>query len=483
MSASESASDHLICAHPGCKSSGKVFKRSYELERHKLIHFPSKKLTCPVQDCKHKKKGKTFTRDDKFREHIGTHGELAIFSCPVPNCKIGQVKNGDFASHIANDHNILERYGLESFLRILRISCDKGRWACPLLCDFSASSKYDVVKHLATHDLIERLEFKSSIYLLGLGYAIYRGKASCPVCNMQLCNEHGYISYLCRHLETSHDADEMIPKGDKIAWLLGHMQRHPYSYQWPTLMRVIRDFKPAHVELSTIPLPIFGLSAGENSSRFSTPPMNLENVLLDSNVDRDGDVENSSSRYFGELPVEQVWNPHWTTPLQSSIPPETDVTGHTLPTGELPIYGQNMMAQQNLNPPQTFPQAHGLFPQQNFPEPHSFIQPQGSMMPQTVMSAGVSQNAPAVSTFITPIMFQGMTFWQPIQPNASSLGYNQYYPHGPNQWPSLPNMNGYGIENHQQGPSLFVPFPDSQPDEMGFCHPPEFDWSASEAAQ
>jgi len=481
MSASESASNHLICVHPGCKSSRRVFKRSYELERHKLIHFPSKKLTCPIQDCKHKKKGKTFTRDDKFREHIAAHGELAIFPCPVPNCKTAQVKNEDFASHIANDHNILERYGIASFLKPLRISCVEGRWACPLLCDFSARSISDFGKHFRAHDLIERVKFKPLIELLGLRYNLRYGTATCPVCNELVCYEQSYIQDLCHHLEISH-AYGMFRKCSKIARLLGHLEDYFTIGDFPILKQIIRDFGPVHVESPILPPLISGSLSGENSSRSSAPPMHLENVRLDSNVDREGDVESSSSGYFGELPVEQVWNPHWTTSLQSSITPESDVTGHNLRSGECSIFGLDMMAPQNLNRPQIL-QQHGLFPQQNIPEQNPFIQPQGSMMPQIFMSAGVSQSAPVVSTFIPPFMFQGMTSWQPIQPNASSLGYNQYYPYGPNQWSLLPNMNGYGIENHEQGPSLFVPFPNSQPDEMGFCHPPEFDWPPNEAAQ
>jgi hypothetical protein len=481
MSASESTSTELICVYPGCKSSGRVFNRSYELDRHKLIHFPNQKLACPIQDCKHKKKGKTFTRNDKFREHIAAHGELALFRCPVSNCKLVQVKNGDFASHVANDHNILERYEIESFLTRLRISCDKGRWACPFLCDFSATSKQNVHVHLETHDLSERVELKSSLDLLGLGYYVYIGRASCPICNIQICKERDHISNLCRHLKTSHDLNEMIPNGVEIAKLLGHFW--DYGNQYPTLMQVVRDFKPAQVDPSTLPPPISGSSSGEGSSRSSAPPTNLENVLSASNVGGKADTKNSSD-CIGELPAQQVCIPHWTNPRQSIVFPATDVTGHNLPPGELAMTSQSRIAQQNLAaPPQPFLQAQVLIPQQNFSEQLSIIQPQGFMIPQTFMSASVSQNIPVVSTFIPPFMFQGVNLWQPMQSDASSLGYNQYHPYGPNPGSLLPNMNAYGVENHQQGPSSFVPFSNSQPDEMGFGHHSEFDWSLSEAAQ
>jgi hypothetical protein len=367
MSSSGSASSELICVYPGCKSSGRVFNRSYELERHKLIHFPSKKLTCPIQDCKQKKKGKTYTRNDKFREHIAAHGELALFRCPVSNCKIVQVKNADFASHVADDHNFLERYEIKSFLKNLRISLDKGRWACPLPCDFSATSRLNTVEHLYTHNLIQRVKFKSSIDLLGLNYSLYRGRATCPVCNIEVCKVGSHISDLCHHLEHSHAAHDMVPNGVEIAKLLGHFEG--YSGLYPTLVQVIRDFKSVQVDLSQLPSPISGSSSGEVSSESSAQPTNLGNVLSASNVDKEANAENSSPSRFGELPIEQVWNPHWTTPLRSSVTPETDVIGHNLPTGEVSISGQYMMAQQNLNPPQTFLQPQGLIAQQNFPEP------------------------------------------------------------------------------------------------------------------
>lgn len=481
MSASDSTGSHLVCLYPGCKSSGKIFKRSYELERHMLIHFPSKKLTCPIQDCKHKKKGKSFTRNDKFREHIAAHGELALFRCPVQNCKILLVKNGDFVAHIAGDHNILERCEIKSFLESLRICYYKGRWACPLLCNFSATSKYDAGRHLGTHDLSERVEFKSSIDLLQLDYSLYFGRASCPICKIQVCNEGGYISALCRHLETSHDLDEMVSNSIEIAKLLGHCQ--DYTGDYPTLMQAIRNFKPARVDLSTLPPPISGSSSGGVSKGSSASPTNLENALSASNDDGKADAKNSSSGCLDELPPQQGWIPHWANPRQSIVFPATHVMGHNLPLGESAITSQTMIDQQNLVPAQAFLQLQDLIPQQNFPAPHSFIQRQGFTIPQTFMSAGVSQNASVVSTFIPPPLFQDMNFWQPIQSDPSSLGYIQYHPYGPNQWSLLPNMNGYGVESHQHGPSSFVPFPNSQPDEMGFFHHPEFDWSPSEAAQ
>jgi hypothetical protein len=471
--ACESASSELICVYPGCKSSGRVFKRSHELERHKLIHFPNKKLICPIHECKQKKKGKSHTRNDKFREHIAAHGELALFCCPIPNCKSVRVKNAEFASHVANDHTILERYQIKSFLKILRIGCDKGRWACPFLCDFSATRRWDVNNHLAKHDLIERVTIKSSIDLLG--YNIDTGRATCPICNIQVCNVVGHITNLYRHLETSHDTNEMIPNGDKIAQLLSPWCLLYFGLSYPKLAQFISDFKPTQVDLSTLPPPISRLSSIEHSSRSSEAPTNLENVLSAANIDGDADAKNSSSDGFDELPTQQVWTPHWTKPQQSIVFPETDVTGDNLPTGELAMYGQSGMAQQNLAPPQTFLQPRGLIPRQDFSEPQPFLQPQGFMIPQTFMSAGVSQNVPVMSTFIPPFIFQGMNFWQPLQSDPSRMGWNQYHSYGQNQWSLLPNMNGYGVENHQQGLSSFVPFPNSQPNEMGFSYHPEFD--------
>lgn len=480
MSGSDSASNELICVYPGCKSSGRIFKRSYELERHKLIHFPSKKLACPIQDCKHKKKGKTFTRDDKFREHIAAHGELALFRCPVSNCKVVQVKNGDFASHVADDHNILERYEIKSFLNSLRISLDRGRWACPLLCDFTATSGSNVDNHLSTHDLIERVEFKSSIRLVGLDYNLSYGKASCPICNIQVCEEV-YIRELCHHIVNSHDSDEMILNGVEIAKLLGHLP--DWVWMPSTLKQVIRRFMPIQVSSSTLPPPISGSSSGKVSSRSSAPPTNLESALSAPNVDREAYAENSSSGCIGELPVKQVWNLHWTTPLQSSIPPETGMAGHNLPTEELSISGQDMRAQQNLNPPQTFLQPHGLIAQQNFPEPHSFIQPQGFVIPQTFMSVSVSQNAPVVSTFIPPFIFQGMTFWQPVTNSHLNMGFGQHGHDGYVQWPLQPDMAGYRNENQRQNMGPLGSFPYGVPDERRPWPDMLFDGTGNESIQ
>jgi hypothetical protein len=206
-------------------------------------------------------------------------------------------------------------------------------------------------------------------------------------------------------------------------------------------------------------------------------------VLLASNVDREANAENSSPGRFEELPIEQVWNSHWTIPLQSSMPSERDVLGGNLPTGELSTPGQDLIVQQSLTTRQTFPQLQGLTAQHNFLEPQSFIQTQGSVMPQTFMTAGVSQNVPMVPASIPPFIFQGTHVWQPIQADPSSLGWNQYHTYEPNQWSLLRNMNGYGIENHQHGLSSFVPPPNNQPDEMGFRHYPEFDWPSNEAPQ
>ncbi len=194
MSGGGLASSELICAYPGCKSSGRVFTRSYELERHKLIHFPKKKLVCPIQDCKHRKKGKSFTRDDKFREHIAVHGELASLRCPIPNCNRVQVKIVDFASHLADDHNIMERCEIKSLLGALRIDVHMGRWACPLLCDFTASVRQDISQHINRHDLSERIRGKSSLDLLRI--SLQFGRARCPICNLEVCGICGWVTDL-----------------------------------------------------------------------------------------------------------------------------------------------------------------------------------------------------------------------------------------------------------------------------------------------
>lgn len=456
MSSSDSsASRDLVCSYPGCKSSGRVFKRSYELERHKLIHFPSKKLACPIQGCKHKKKGKTYTRDDKFREHIATHGELALCCCPIPDCKTVQVKITDFRSHIADQHSILERYEIKPLLDALRISCDVGRWACPVLCDFTAPCRWSVSEHAKRHDLSERITFKSFFDLSGLG--LWSGRATCPVCNLQVCGVTGFITDLCKHLEISHGADEMIYYGGQIARLLGPIWDPSYENVYPLLMPIMRNFNPAQVASSTLQPLIFGLSAGEASSRSSESPKDLENVLSVLNFDGQVDTMKPSSSSFVDMPTQQVWSAHYTNIPQGLFFPEIDVADHSLPMRELSTSGQDITAQPNIDRPQTSLEPQRVTPQQYFRESQSYIQPPGFITPPTSMGGSIPQATSMGSNFIPPCKCQCPNFWQPIANSHLNIGFGQYSHDGQLQCPLHSGMVRYGTENQQQTMGLSVP--------------------------
>ena len=481
MSASESTSTELICVYPGCKSSGRVFNRSYELERHKLIHFPNQKLACPIQDCKHKKTGKTFTRNDKFREHIATHGELALFRCPVSNCKPVQVKNGDFASHVANDHNILERYEIRSFLKSLGISCDKGRWACPLLCDFFAISTWNVRNHLEAHDLSERVGLESSTRFLGYPYSIARGKAKCPICKIQVCQEQGYADKFCKHLEHSHGYGDILQYSSELEWLLTMDCDSWWFRGCPVLSKWIREAPRTRKESLTVDPSTQKSPSMKFAIGFSGLPTDVkEQVRTTLDLDAAGEVSASGS--FGGLDLEPLEASQSPWAQQSFMPSQTSLA-EGLMVQQGCIAGQSLITEEKFVPSGILEQPQSLISQQAFLAPQSFIQTQAFTFPQTFMSAGVVQNLPMVPNSIPLFVSPGINVWHPFQPSPSSLGCNQYYPYGPNQLALLPNMNGYGVEIHQQGPSSFVPIPNSQPDEMGFGHHSEFDWAPSEAEQ
>jgi hypothetical protein len=459
MSSSDSAaSSDLVCSYPGCKSSGRVFKRSYELERHKLIHFPSKKLACPIQGCKHKKKGKTYTRDDKFREHIATHGELALCCCPIPDCKTVQVKITDFPSHVAGQHSILERYEIKPLLNCLRISWHVGHLACPMLCDFTATTTRQVLEHVGEHDLSERITFKSFFDLTNLDLSF--GRATCPVCNLQVCGKVDYIDNLYLHLESSH-ADGMIYYGSQIARLLGPVWK-PWRYVGcPVLVKIMRIFNPAQVASSILQPPISGSAAGEASSRSSESPKALENVLSVPNFGGQVDAMKPSSSSIVEIPTQQVWSPHYNNTPEGLFFPEIDVAGHSLPMRELSTSGQDMTAQPNIDRPQTSLEQQRVIPQQYFREPQSYIQPPGFITPPTSMRGSILSDTPVGSNFIPPCTCQCPNFWQPIANSHLNMGFDQYSHDGQLQWPLQSGMVRCGTGNQQQTMGLFVPSPEN----------------------
>jgi len=459
MSISDSTSSNdLVCLFPGCKSSGKAFKRSYELERHKLIHFPSKKLVCPIQGCKHKKKGKSFTRDDKFREHITAHGELALFLCPVPHCKTVQVKNGDFASHIADDHNINERCEILSFLKILRIDSYKGRWACPNLCDVTATNQFDLVRHSQKHDLVERVNFMS-LFDSSVNFPLTIGRATCPICTLEVCSEDDYIKKLYSHLENTH-ATDLVLYGDEVAKLLSPGWRWYYDEEFPKLAQILRDCKPTQASPPAFPPNASWPSSAESSSRSSEPPNDLKNFLSGSSFDGDADSTDPPSSRAGEIPTQLVWTPHHNDFQNSIFLPEIGVPGRSMPMGNLSISGPDMISQQGLAPMPNILPLYGLNPQQNYLDPH--LQPQGYMVPQSCMTVEAPQNIPVADIAIPPLMPQVTHAWNLSTNNPINMGFGQSGYGGHMQWPLQTQMS-YGYVNQQQDMALYLPFPEHMP--------------------
>lgn len=202
---------HLTCDYPGCKKAGKVFKRIYDLDRHKnTIHNQRWKILCPVTGCPKAKK-KPFTRLDKLRAHIKDHGDSSYLSCPIGDCDSGPIAKSDFPIH-AGLHDILERCQIKVVLQALDIPLGFGLWSCPLPCTFqcylAGSSILEWTRHLQTHDLCERWKFVNSINRACPYNSV--GVATCPICSKVVCDEKDYVRKFVYHLKDYHNSADVF---------------------------------------------------------------------------------------------------------------------------------------------------------------------------------------------------------------------------------------------------------------------------------
>jgi hypothetical protein len=301
------------------------------------------------------------------------------------------------------------------------------------MCDINGATQKDVRDHWQNHDLIERIEFTAPESFWRLSN--YRGKATCPICALEVCGSYQLVTDLWRHLENEHAVNDLVENGEKIAKLLISSLDFIQSCKWPyqNVARVVRDFRPILQKLSL------------------NPSKTIEDLLLISHFNEEINATVPSSDFFGVTPAHR-----------DGFFPGIDMVEHDSSVKEaISMSSQNRVTQQNLPLQQSFMPAYALIPQLHAPLEYAPAQPQGLVGTQMFINNGVNQHDPMVPTMTPQFTVPGINLWQPITSGNVNIEFGEFSHDGQMQWPVQPGTVEYDAVNKQQNISPFVPFPQS----------------------
>ena len=454
MSLSDPTPIELVCHYPGCKSSGRVFRRPYELTRHKLIHFPNKKLFCPAQGCKLRKRGKFHTRDDKFREHLDAHGELALWCCPLPGCNFEPVPKPMLDLHVGNDHDILEQKQATLMLNSLRIGHKYGHWSCIFRCGVEGNGRRDLEVHLQTHDLAER--WKATAVFKSLGFSLMDGKATCPICKHEV-NDWDAIWNLCLHLEKSHSIDDLVAHSGALVELFRPIINGYFVETSPNLHRVLLDSIATGMGSTLVTASDPASSPPSNTSGTSSGPVSSGNDVLWTASQES--TAATDSLHFGSFEDVTVTAEQF-LPENTGIPQKNIIPLLSFNT----LSHQNLMLQQSSLSPQLFVQPQLFWSQQEIMQKQPYLsfpntlQPQQSIAPDMLQASLATPGAVPmyqnIGRFEYPLNFSqdwSGTAYQPIFQPAQQF---QRSPPSPQH-----DMTAYGWQDERLAMGSLTPCP------------------------
>jgi hypothetical protein len=389
------------------------------------------------------------------------------------------VKSADFASHVADDHDILERFEIKSLLESLRIDPNTGKKSCPLQCGYCSysSCKGELDLHLRTHDLSERVAFSSSIKLIGLSLGF--GRAKCPICQDEICDASGWVCELCRHITDWHTYVEWQSHGRELVRLLGQFSGSYALDSLGPLSVFISDFIKAELDSATTQPSIARSSYGGSFRKASGPLTDLNVELLAATTATLARAEVSP---VGVVAAQHECALQSATPQHNSTHPQTNLVMENWTNQQSFLLSQPLMTQESFisqqNPVSQQGSVHGFVPQQSSMPPLHLMPHPTYVTTFHFLTPGSVQNAGNMPLSVPTAEFQDNNIWQPLQNGLSNSAYNQYHPTGHFQWSLQPDMTGYGNGNQQQDMASFVPLIENMPGDMGFW--PEMQYEESD---
>lgn len=219
-----------------------MFRRNYELQRHKRKHNRTRSFPCTAVNCKFRGT-KAFYREDKLKDHVFEgHDDNTLFACPIPHClgDLNPLPRYLMAIHCRNhDHKIHGNY----YKHLIALEDSDQKRKCPI--DTCPEKRVGVMQQhlLKNHSLPERLQFRYS--LAAEGFDASRGQLICPISGCGIPSETKVD--LIDHLASTHlfkDTMHFLIFRDQFKKNVGGvMVDSSHSIPWgPWTVRVSRSF-------------------------------------------------------------------------------------------------------------------------------------------------------------------------------------------------------------------------------------------------